>query len=73
MSDPRGALREQAETLRLVASQLAGHGVGSRWQGGAKDECEKALHLLEDDLRSLARRVDTAADAAGVHSVWADM
>lgn len=73
MGNSRAALEESGATLRLLARELSDHGVGGRWQGPARRECELQLTALVDDLWSVARRLDVAAAHAGVHSVRADM
>lgn len=73
MSNSRWALGDAADALRAMAAELASHGVGERWQGPARRQCENQLVGLGEELFSVARRIDVAAQYAGVHSVWADM
>ena len=72
MDDSRWALIEHAQALRALAEQLGAHGVGERWKGPASRHCEAQLVGLEQELVSVARRLDVASQHAGVHSVWAD-
>lgn len=73
MRDSRGELREQAALLRLMATELGSHGVGQRWQGPARRHCEAQLVGLEQEIFSVARRLESAAHYAGVHTIRAVM
>jgi phosphate uptake regulator len=73
VDEARAVLRDQAHLLRQLALELDHHGVGERWQGPARRQCELELVALEEELRSVARRLEVTADYAGVRSVWADM
>lgn len=73
VEDSRALAREQADLLRSVAVRLGAHGVGERWQGPARRECEAQLAGLEADLYSVARRLALAAQYAGVHDVRAEL
>lgn len=67
----RASLIAEATALRHLASRLAEHGVGDRWEGAARVSCEMALELLQDDLLHASRKLDHLAYYAGSHSVMA--
>jgi hypothetical protein len=73
MNDSRWVVSAHADDLRALAQHLAHHGVGDRWQGPARRHCEIQLAGLEDELVTVARRLEVASQYAGVHNVWADM
>ena len=69
----RARLLEQAGLLLALAGALSAHGVGDRWQGPARRECEAQLGELEATLRGLARRVNLVGHYAGVSDVRAHL
>jgi hypothetical protein len=72
-NDVRAAVAEQAEILRQMADRMAHHGVGERWQGPSRRECEAQLAGIHDDVRELSRRLVVASTYAGVHDVRAPL
>lgn len=71
MDNLRSSVGEHAEELRALAEELGNYGVGERWQGPARRHCETQLVGLQQELLSIARRLDVTAQFAGVHSAWA--
>jgi uncharacterized protein YukE len=67
----RAHLTAQAGALRDVAKRLATHGVGDRWEGPSRDQCELALDGLHHNLLELSRKLDHLAHYVGSSSVMA--
>lgn len=57
----RAHLAGSARALGDVADRLALHGVGERWEGPTRDQCELALLGLQQDLWGQARNLDHLA------------
>lgn len=55
-----------ATALRQLASRLAVHGLGGRWEGPARRACEVQLGALEDALWTHARQLDALAASGDV-------
>ena len=67
----RAHLNAQAGALRDVANRLAKHGVGDRWEGPSRDQCELALVGLQQNLLELSRKLDHQAHYVASSSVMA--
>ena len=65
-SAPEAAVHAAATVLRELASRLALHGLGGRWEGPARRACEAQLQALEDALRAHARQLDALVASGGV-------
>jgi hypothetical protein len=57
---------EAAAALRALATRLATHGLGARWEGPARRACEVQLFALEEALRTHARQLDALVASRGV-------
>lgn len=67
----RASLAHQASVLRHIGIRLVEHGVGERWEGGARIRCEMALDGLLASIVAQSRRLDHLAHYAGSTSVMA--
>lgn len=63
-----GALREQAEELRLIADHLSARVDALAWNGRAAESMRRRVQDRTTHLRAAARDHDGAADAVGVHA-----
>ena len=65
-SAPEAVVTAAAEALRGLASRLALHGLGGRWEGAARRACETQLQAVEDSLWAHARQLDALVASDGV-------
>lgn len=67
----RAALEGCAAQVHGLATRLATHGLGGRWEGPSRRQCELRLVGLEDDLRLIARQLEVVASSFGIPDVRA--